>query len=96
MRPIHVAEDIVPVGEFKAHASRLIRRLKETHRAVVITQNGRPAAVLIPAEDYDRFMAHQHFVTSVRQGLADSDAGRVLDDETFKKELEAEFGPLEE
>ena len=96
MRPIQVAEDIVPVGEFKAQASRLIRRLRETHRAVVITQNGRPAAVLISAEDYDRFMEHQHFVMSVRRGLADSEAGRVLDDETVRKELEAEFGPLEE
>ncbi len=96
MRPIHIAEDIVPVGEFKTHASRLIRRLRETQRAVVITQNGRPAAVLIPAEDYDRFMAHQHFVHSVQRGLADADAGRLHSHEEVRAQMEEEFGPLEE
>ena len=47
VRKINVAEDIVPIGEFKTHASQLVRHLHATGRPVVITQNGKPTAVVV-------------------------------------------------
>ncbi len=54
MKQIKFSEDVVPLGEFKTHASRILRHLNETGRPVLITQNGKPAGVLITATEFDR------------------------------------------
>jgi prevent-host-death family protein len=92
MNPLRITDDIVPVGTFKAHASQLIRRLKAENRPIVITQNGRPAAVLVSPEEFDRLNARERFVSAVEEGLADSRAGRVTADEDLDGDLEAAFG----
>ncbi|MHB8764225.1 MAG: type II toxin-antitoxin system Phd/YefM family antitoxin [Deferrisomatales bacterium] len=92
MKPLRIADDIVPLGTFKAHASQFIRRLKTEHRPIVITQNGRPAAVLVSPEEFDRLNARERFVSAVDEGLADSRAGRLTADEDLDAELEAAFG----
>ena len=92
MKPVHISEDILPIGEFKTHASRVLRRLREDQRPIVITQNGKPAGVLITPEEFDRLREREHFVQAVQSGLADSEAGRVIDDSALARELEAEFG----
>jgi len=92
MKFVHVSEDILPIGEFKTHASRVLRRLRATQRPIVITLNGKPAAVLITPEEFDRLYERERFVEAVGQGLADSEAGRVVEDEALSGELDAEFG----
>ena len=92
MKPVYVSEDILPIGEFKTHASRVLRRLREDRRPIVITQNGKPAGVLITPEEFDSLREREHFVQAVQSGLADSEAGRVVDDTTLARELKAEFG----
>ncbi len=54
MRAIKLAEDIVSLARFKAQASQLFRQLRREQRPLVITQNGRPAAVLITPQEFDR------------------------------------------
>jgi hypothetical protein len=38
MRTLHVAEDMVPIGEFKTHAAELLRRLHANRRPMVINE----------------------------------------------------------
>jgi prevent-host-death family protein len=92
MKPLRVAEDILPFAEFKAHASEVLRGLGERGRPVVVTQNGRPAAVLLSPEDYDRLSEHARFLEAVRRGLEDDAADRVISDEELGAELDREFG----
>lgn len=94
MKPIQIAEDIVPLADFKARASRLFRQIREEQRPVIITQNGKPAAVLITPEEFDRLGERDRFLAALREGLADSNAGRLIDDEELGAELDAEFGLL--
>ena len=96
MKKFQVAEDILPVGEFKTHASRVIRRLRKTKRPFVITQNGKPAAVLLTPEEFDRLSEHVRFLDAIDEGIADSAAGRVIDDAELSHELDETFGPLEQ
>ena len=79
MKAIRVSEGIVPLGEFKAQASRLIKELKEEAAPLVITQNGRPAAVMLSPAAYDELRERQEFIEAVAAGLADAAAGRVVD-----------------
>lgn len=95
MKPLQVADDIVPVGSFKTHASQFIRRLKAEHRPIVITQNGRPAAVLVSPEEFDRLTLRDRFIAAVDEGLADVEAGRFTADEDLDAELDAAVGPKE-
>ncbi len=92
MKPLHVSKDIVPVGAFKAQASRLLRQLRDERRPIVITQNGKPAAVLVTPEEFDRLKQHEHFLDAVSAGLADSAAGRLTDDEDLDGVLDRAFG----
>jgi prevent-host-death family protein len=43
---MNISRDIKPVTYLKARASDLLKQINETHRPVVITQNGEPRAVL--------------------------------------------------
>ena len=87
MKPIRVSEGIVPLGEFKAQAARLIKELKQDAAPLVITQNGRPAAVMLSPEAYDELRARQEFLEAVAAGLADAVAGRVIEHEKVAKWL---------
>ncbi len=95
MNPILLSEDILPIGEFKTQASAVIRKLRKGQRPIVIIQNGKPAAVLTTPKEFDRFREHDRFLEAVREGLADSEAGRVINDKDLAKELDMAFGPLQ-
>ena len=88
MRALRVAEDIVPVGEFKGQAARWLRHAAESGQPVVITQNGKPAGVLVSPSEYDRLTERQRFLESVALGLADAEAGRSMNTKELLRRLE--------
>jgi prevent-host-death family protein len=87
MKDLSISEDIVPIGEFKAHASQLLKRLGASARPLVITQNGRPAAVVLSPAEYDRMRERDRFLASVAAGIDDADAGRVMDSDGLRARL---------
>ena len=95
MRELQISEDILPVGEFKTKVSRVLRRLQATRRPFVITQNGKPAAVLLAPEEFDRLNEHARFIEALDEGLADSVAGRVVEDGELTRELDEKFGAVD-
>jgi prevent-host-death family protein len=88
MRTIKVAEDIVPVGQFKGQTARWLRHTAETGQPVVITQNGKPAGVLISPREYDRLAERGRFLESVTLGLEDAEVGRTMDTKELLRRLE--------
>ena len=46
--------DYATVSETKAGLSGLLKRLKETHRALAVTSHGKPAGILMDFEEYRR------------------------------------------
>ena len=94
MKPLQLSEDILPIGEFKTHASRVLRKLQESQRPVVITQNGRPAAVLITPQESHALHERRRSMSALQEGLADSEAGRVLEDDEMERLLDEKFGSL--
>jgi prevent-host-death family protein len=50
---MNISRDIKPVTYLKARAADLLKQINETHRPVVITQNGEPRAVLQDPESYE-------------------------------------------
>jgi prevent-host-death family protein len=89
---VHVDEDIVPIAELKAHLSEMVRELPARRRPVVVTQNGRPAAVILSPAAFDRLSYRARFVAAVEEGLEDIDEGRVLSDSAVGGILDERFG----
>ncbi len=92
MKTLHISEDILPLAKFKTRASEVLRRLHKAQRPIVITQNGKPAAVIITPEEFDRLTEQSRFLAAVEEGLADEEAGRLIDDDALSGELDTEFG----
>lgn len=90
-RTFQVAEDIVPIAELKTRLSEIVRGLDERPRPLVITLNGKPAAVVMSPREYDRITYQARFLASVHEGLADAAAGRVIDDEELGRRLERRY-----
>ena len=92
MKPIGVSNDIVPIARFKARASEIVRTLRSRGRPMVITQNGKPAAVLLSPEDFDHLSYGERLRDAIREGLADVEAGRVIGDDELDEILDTELG----
>ncbi len=93
-RNFQVTEDIITLSLFKVQASKVLHSLHETGRSVVITQNGKPSAVVMTPEEFDRLREREVFMTAVDEGRADAKAGRVVGTKTLEQELDKKFGKL--
>lgn len=91
MRPLLVAEDIIPVTDFKARAAELLDRVTESRQPLVITQNGKAAGVLLAPAEFDRLTERARFIAAVEEGLADADAGRLRDHAEVAAAMRARF-----
>ena len=87
MKEVQVSDGIVPLGEFKSQAAKLLKRLGESGQPMVITQNGRPAGVLVSPVEFDRIQERQRFLESITAGLTDAEAGRVVDTAALRKRI---------
>src|SRR5215831_4813588 len=75
-REFQTAEDIIPIAQLKANMSEIVRGLAERPRPLVITLNGKPAAVVMSPREYDQLSYRGRFIDAVNEGLADVRAGR--------------------
>ncbi len=87
MKNISVANDIVPIAEFKTSISKWFNNLHNTGHPLVITQNGKPAGVLLSPQDYDELVYRKSFLDSVARGLSDAENSRTFRTEEIKEAL---------
>jgi antitoxin YefM len=53
MTRILVMSETLPLSSVKSHLSELVDRVEDQHDRVVVTRNGKPAAVLISPDDLE-------------------------------------------
>lgn len=82
---VRVAEDLVPIGEFKTHASRLLRRMERTLRPLIITQNGRAAAVVLTPAEFDALGGREALREEIEASLTAAWSGTVSLDEAVER-----------
>jgi prevent-host-death family protein len=78
-----LTNDVEPVTVLKRSAAELIARATDRHSPIVITQNGRPTAVLQDVHTYERQQRALHLLKLLAQGEQDHRAGRKLDTTTI-------------
>ena len=75
---VKFSEDVVPLGDMKVNPGRIVRRIDETGRPVLLTSHGRGVAVVQSLSEYEAAQEERDFMRAVVAGLADIDAGRVV------------------
>ncbi len=87
MNNLNVSNDIIPIGEFKISISKWLKNIQNTGHPLVITQNGRPAGVLISPSEYDELVHNKLFLDSINRGLSDAESGNVYNTDRKSEKL---------
>lgn len=90
-----ITKDIQAMTTFRNHSAQFLRHIKKTKRPLVLTVNGKAAAVVQDAEAYQRLLdlaAEASAEEAIRQGLEDADAGRTRPAREVLEEMRARYG----
>ena len=90
-----ITKDIQPMTTFRNHSAAFMKRLRKTKRPVVLTVNGKAAAVLQDAEAYQRLLdiaASANPAEGIRQGFLDRTSGQTRPAREVLSGLRAEYG----
>jgi prevent-host-death family protein len=77
---VELSRDIDSLSNFKRETAKFVERLKESGQPVVLTINGKAELVVQDAASYQRLLnlaERIESLESLRQSLADADAGRT-------------------
>lgn len=90
-----ITQDIQALTTFRNNSAAFLQQLKKTKRPVVLTVNGKAAAVVQDAEAYQHLLdlaAQADAEEGIRQGLEDVAKGRTRPAREFLKEFRREHG----
>ena len=83
-----IAYDIKPVTYLKSRAADLLNQINETHRPVIITQNGEPRAILQDPKSYENMRNAIGILKLISEGESDIREGRTKPQDSVFNEIE--------
>lgn len=91
-KAMNFATDIKPVSYLKSHSAELLTQINETHRPIVITQNGEPRGVLQDTESYESMRNAIGLLKLIAQGEEDLRKDDVVSQESVFEDMEKHLG----
>ncbi|MBW1788886.1 MAG: type II toxin-antitoxin system Phd/YefM family antitoxin [Deltaproteobacteria bacterium] len=85
---MNISQDIKPVTYLKSRAADLLKQINETHRPVIITQNGEPRAILQDPESYENMRNAIGILKLISQGEEQIRDGKVQRQEIVFENIE--------
>jgi prevent-host-death family protein len=92
---LDITKDIQSLTTFRRRSGDFLKQIKKSKRPVVLTVNGKAAAVVQDAEAYQRLLdvaASADAKEGIRQGMEDARKGRIRPAKEFFEEFEAGYG----
>ena len=83
---LNIREDIKALSDFRTEPNAVIKQIHETHRPVYITDRGKPTAVLVDLEEYERQREKMELMEAIIEGEEDFQKGRFKDVKMFFRE----------
>ncbi|RJQ67145.1 MAG: type II toxin-antitoxin system Phd/YefM family antitoxin [Desulfobacteraceae bacterium] len=83
-----ISSDIKPISYLKSHAADILKQINETHRPIIITQNGEPRAVVQDPDSYDNMKNAIGILKLLSQGEEDIKQGRTKTQEEVFNNIE--------
>lgn len=81
------ADDIRPASELKNKANQLLRQVRGTGRPILLTQNGKPAAVLLNVKEFTEKLASKKLERMLNHAEAEMAQGKGRDIDEFFDEF---------
>jgi prevent-host-death family protein len=84
---------IVPVREFRSKLSQLLSDVADRRDHVLVTRNGRPAAALVPIDEYEaleetaEILSDPDALTAIEAGLVELSRDETVTREDLRTEL---------
>ena len=85
---MNISKDIKPITYLKSRAADLLKQINQTHRPVVITQNGEPKAILQDPESYQNMRNAIGILKLISQGERDIKDGKSKSQEEVFADIE--------
>jgi len=85
----------IPVREFRSHLAEVLSDVADRRDHVVLTRNGRPAAALVPIDEYEaleetaEILSDAATLEAIQAGLDDLVRGETIALEDLRGELAA-------
>jgi len=85
-----VMSETLPLAQIKAHLSEIVDRVEREHERVVLTRNGRPAAVIMSTADLEaledtlELLSDPQALEEIKAGRHDAANGRVVTSEELR------------
>jgi prevent-host-death family protein len=86
-----MVDTTLPLAEIKKRLSEIVDRVEENHERVVLTRNGRPAAVILSPDDLEALeetldiLSDPETMRAIREAEADLAAGRFITGEDLRR-----------
>lgn len=87
-------EDVVPLTEFHRKSAAFMRRLKKDGRPILLTVNGRAAAVIASPQSYEHLTAQAEraeIEAALTEALREADQGKTRPIDEVFDELDAKY-----
>jgi len=85
----------VPVRELRAELSQVIDQVADLREHVIVTRHGRPAAVLVPVDEYEaleetaEILSDAETMAAIDEGRREVERGETVTLEDLRRELQS-------
>ncbi|HEX3526660.1 MAG TPA: type II toxin-antitoxin system Phd/YefM family antitoxin [Thermoanaerobaculia bacterium] len=86
MISLNLEEDIRPLSEFRADAAALIQKIRETGRALVLTQRGHSSAVVLAIREYQQLLEELELLRDLQTAARQIEDGLGVPQEEAKRQ----------
>jgi prevent-host-death family protein len=91
MQRIALNNDIHSLSEFRTNASGFISQVHNTKRPLVITQNGKSAAVLLDVDEFEKLMDKIELIEDVKNAIDQISSGQGISHSKAQQILKARY-----
>jgi len=90
-----MTDAVLPLAEIKKRLSEIVDRVEGHHERVVLTRNGRPAAVIMSPDDLESLeetlaiLSDPEALAAIREAEEDLAAGRFITGEELRRQFPA-------
>ena len=92
MQRVILDQDVKPISEFRANAASLVQQVRRTKRPLVITQQGRGAAVLLDVSEYEKLLAKLELLQDIHTAESQIESGQAISHTAARKKALERIG----
>jgi len=78
-------QDVKPISEFRINAASFVQQVRRTKRPLVITQQGRGAAVLLDMFEYEKLLTKIELLQDIHTGKSQINDGKGISHTAARK-----------